>query len=132
MSDMGDLELEMAAMGPRRWIEFCRKLEKGDLNDPGAVLHPRTTKYLFDHSIGNDPRTCRLFIVPGGRYLVIYSPKISHGNGSISVFDLRCRLSVNCKLIASIKLETIYEGWTTFTVQATPNSMGLSIFLCNV
>lgn len=129
---MGDLELEMAAMGPRRWTEFCRKLEKGDLNDPRAVLRPRTTKYFFDHSFGYDLQSCRLFIVPGGRYLVIYSPGILHGHGSISVFDLHCRSNENCKLIASVELEAILQGWTTFTVHATPDGMGLSISLCNM
>ena len=128
---MSDLELEKTAMAPRRWIEFCRRLEKRDPNDPGAVLRPRGTKYHLDVSIGTELQTCQFFIVPGGRYLVIYSPRISHGSDSISVLDLRYSSSADCKLIASVELKAEYEGWITFTVQATPDGMGLSIFLCS-
>ena len=38
---MSDLELEKAAMAPRRWIEFCGAFEKRYLNDDfEAILCP--------------------------------------------------------------------------------------------
>jgi hypothetical protein len=134
---MSNLELEKTAMAPRMWIEFCRRLEKQDLNNPDTVLRPQATKYSLDNSISIDPPTssCQLFLVPGGRYLVMYSPNISHDSDRISVLDLRYSTSANCKLIASVELESKYQGWPThitFTVQATPDGKGLSIFLCNV
>jgi hypothetical protein len=41
---MSDLEIEKAAMGPRRWIE----LSKQHPNDPGVILRPRTTRIIND------------------------------------------------------------------------------------
>src|ERR1700679_2061748 len=60
--DMSDLELERAAMGPRRWIELCGASQKQHSDDFNEMLHPRTTRII--KSAVNS-----LFIVPGGRYL---------------------------------------------------------------
>ena len=43
---MSDLEIEKAAMGPRRWIELCVAFEKRHLNDPGAIMCPRATRLI--------------------------------------------------------------------------------------
>jgi hypothetical protein len=116
---MSDSEIEKAAMGPRRWIELCGRVEKDHLNDHGVILRPRTTRIINDslptQYVGND-----FFIVPGGRYLVGCS------HDSISVLDLGYTSSADCKLVASVGLE---GGYKAFTVQATPDGMGLIIFL---
>jgi hypothetical protein len=131
ISDMSDLEIEKAAMGPRRWIELCGASEKQrhpSPNDSGAILHPRATR-IMDDSLATDfhRENARFFIVPGGRFLVIYSPD-GHG---ISVLDLGYNSSVDCKLIASVGLEGRYDFLSEFRVQATPDGMGLTIFSSN-
>ena len=117
--DMSDLELENAAMAPRRWIELCGALEKQLLNDPGAKLRPRATRSIND-SLATEIYT-EIFIVPGGRYLVRSSP-----NG-ISVLDLCYSSSAEYKLIASVGRDWA-GGGNTCIVQATPDGMGLIIF----
>lgn len=129
---MSVLDLEKTAMMPRRYIDFCRRLEERVLNDPGAILSPGATEDRKISVNSTDVRTCQFYMVPGGRYLVIFSPRTLEGNGSISVLDLRCSSSTDCKLIDSVELEAEYQEWTTFTVQATPDGMGLSIFLTTV
>ena len=120
VSDMSDLEIENAAMGPRRWIELCGMFEKQHLNDPGAVMYPRATRILnssFAREV--DYYNTELFIVPGGRYLV------GSSLDSISVLDLGSTSNADCKLIASVELD---GGFHTCLVQATPDGMGLTIF----
>ena len=46
ISDMSDLEIEKAAMGPRMWIELCGAYER--LIEPGAILSPRSTRIIND------------------------------------------------------------------------------------
>ena len=60
---MSNLELERAAMAPRRWIELCSASQKQHSDDFSEVLHPRTTRFIKG-------KADSLFIVPGGRYLV--------------------------------------------------------------
>ena len=122
---MSDLELEKAAMGPRRWIELCCAFEKQLLDDPGAILRPRSTRIINDSlPTGVDYyETYHFFVVPGGRYVVIYS--FNH----ISVLDLGYTSSADCKLIASVGLES---GYKTCAVQATPDGMGLIILSSKV
>ena len=124
---MSDLELEMAAMGPRRWIELCFAFKKQHLDDPGAILRPRETRIInnsFATAEVNHHVTTDFFIVPGGRYLVSSSPE------GISVLDLGYTSSVDCKLIASVGLEGRYK---TCVVQVTraPDGMGLIILSSN-
>ena len=45
---MSVLEIEKAAMGPRRWIELCGAYEKQYLNDSAAILCPRATRIIDD------------------------------------------------------------------------------------
>ena len=123
ISDMSDLELENAAMGPRRWIELCGALERQHPNDPVAVLWPRAARII--NAIEIDYTTTDLFIVPGGRYLVTSS------HISISVLDLGYTSSVDCKLIASVGLEGGRHGCNTCMVRATPDGMGLIIVWSN-
>ena len=123
---MSDLELEKAAMAPRRWIELCGAFEKRHLNDPGAKLCPRATRII------NDLLTtvnATFFIVPGGRYLVSSSP-----NG-IFVLDLGYTSSADCKLIASFGLSGLddVDSWgSACEVQVTPDGMGLMIFTSKI
>ena len=122
ISQMSDLELEKAAMGPHRWIELCGAFEKQHLNDPGVILRPRSTRIindLFDTKINY--ASAKIFIVPGGRYMVTSSP-----DGD-SVLDLGYTSSADCKLIASVKRE-IRSPYRNLEVQTTPDGMGLVIF----
>jgi hypothetical protein len=119
IDDMSDLELEKAAMGPRRWIGLCGAFEKA--NDPAAILCPRATRIINDlFPFEVDYETTNFIFVPGGRYLVGYSPD------GISVLDLGYTSSSNCKLIASVRMEG--ECDISCKVQATPDGMGLVIF----
>ena len=110
---MSDLELERAAMAPRRWFELCSRFHKqnSQTKDFGEVLHhPRTTR-IIKESIKS------LFIVPGGRYLV------TAGNG-ISVWDLGYVSTVDCKLVSSVGLGGAFDFCM---VQTTPDGKGLVI-----
>jgi hypothetical protein len=115
---MSDLEIEKAAMGPHRWIELCGAFEK---DDSGSVLCPRAIRFIND-SVTTDFNyfITDFFIVPGGRYLV------GSSRYNIFVLDLGYTPSSDCKLIASVGLEGLLR---TSIVQATPNGMGLIIFL---
>ena len=123
ISDMSDLEIENAAMGPRRWIELCSAYEKQILNDPAAILRPRLTR-IIDHLFATevDFGTTGFFMVPGGRYLIKSSP------GNISVLDLGYTSNADCKLIASVEPE---GGCDVFAVYTTPDGMGLTIYSSN-
>ena len=112
LSDMSDSEIEKAAMGPRRWIELCGAFEKHHLNDPGAILCPRSTRTINDlFPTEVDYNLSDFFIVPGGRYVVSSLP------GGISVLDLGYTSSADCKLIASVALSH------TWMVQARPSQV---------
>ena len=121
--DMSDLDLERTAMAPRRWIELCGAFEKQCRNDP---LRPRATRVINASLVTRF--SIDSFIVPGGRYLVAPS---THTSNRFSVLDLGCTssaesASVDCKLIASVKVGHKYD---TCKVQATPDGMGLTIYL---
>ena len=110
---MSDMEIEMAAMGPRRWIELCSAYEKQILDDPTAMLCPRTTRFI-DHLFAItelDYSSTTFFIVPGasGRYLVCSS------SDNISVLDLGFTSTADCKLIASVALESMSEDFLVHT-----------------
>ena len=113
---MSDVELEQAAMAPYGWIKLCAAFQKQHLDDSDAVLHPRTTRVI--EGVHASWAT-RLFIVPGGRYLVSSSPK------DIFIWDLGYTSNTNSKLIASLEIEH-----RVCMVQATPDGMGLTIFSC--
>ena len=108
-------------MTPHRWIELCGAFGKRHLNDSGAILRPRTTRMIDDSLVTEvNITTAEFFNVPGGRYMVGCSPD------SISVLDLGYTSSANCKLIASVGGDGEHKD---FIVQATPDGMGLIIFL---
>ena len=107
ISDMSVLELERAAMAPRRWI---RAFHKQHSNDSSEMPNPRTTRIIESPAFS-------AFIVPGGRYLV------TAGFG-IFVWDLGYDSTVDCKLIASARLENDHEY---FIVQSTADGNGLVI-----
>ena len=111
MPDMSVLDLERAAMGPRRWIELCGAFQKQHPNDISEMLHPRRIRVV------DDADKSQFFIVPGGRYLV------TAGNG-LSVWDLGYVPTVDCKLVASVEVEGYCQF---FVVQATPDGKGLVI-----
>ena len=108
--DMSDLELERAAMAPHRWIELCGAFQMQHSNDVSEMLRPRTTRIIEDSIVS-------LFIVPGGRYMV------TAGSGLL-VWDLGYVSTVECKLVASVGLEDVFEF---LMVQATPDGKGLVI-----
>jgi hypothetical protein len=124
---MSDLEIEKAAMGPRRWTELCGVSEK-QASDAMVKLRPRGTRIIndsFDNKFDSRGSTL-FFIVPGGRYLVC-----CHSSPcGISVLDLGNNSSADCKLIASIEEGKLISG-NNFEVQATPDGMGLTIFWSN-
>ena len=132
ISDMSDLELERSAMAPRRWIELCDAFKKQHLNEFGTLpLRPARNinlNALTATSTGKEYHTSNeLFLVPGGRYLVTSSFE------ALSVLDLGCTSlenaeSAECKLIASVRVK-IGICYKTCIVQATPDGMGLAIFL---
>ena len=119
---MSDLEIERAAMGPRRWIELCGAYKKRYINDSAAILRTRATRIIDYLPFANevDYFYIKIFIVPGGQYVVSSAPE------RISVLDLGYTSSSDCKLIASVEPEGDYN---TCLVQATPNGMGLVICL---
>ena len=68
----------------------------------------------------------KLYLVPGGRYLVASSLKV------LFVLDLGCTSSAesaDCKLIASVELVKDCYFHRSCVVQATRDGMGLIIFL---
>ena len=130
ISDMSDLELERSAMAPRRWIELCNAFKEKHLNEFGT-LPLRPARNINLKALTATPKdyhaSTKLFLVPGGRYLVTSSSE------ALSVLDLGCTSLKNaesavCTLIASVRLKEIY-GYRTCIVQATPDGMGLIIFL---
>ena len=63
LSDMSDLELEKSAMALPRWIELCDAFEKQHINDPGAILRPRTTRVIkgsFATGINYNSSSCQV------------------------------------------------------------------------
>jgi hypothetical protein len=108
---MSDLELERAAMAPRRWIKLCGAFQKQHSNEYIEMLHPRTTRII------NDASNLHFFIVPGGRYLV------TAGNG-LCVWDLGYVSTVDCRLVASVGLG---DGYNVYGVQVTSDGKGLVI-----
>ena len=110
---MSDLELERAAMGPRRWIRLCGASQTEHSNDLSESLQPRKIRAFEDGDKSN------FYIVPGGRYLVT-------AGDTLSVWDLGYISTVDCELVASVKLERYCHF---FEVQATPDGMGLVILI---
>jgi hypothetical protein len=108
--DMSDLELERAAMAPRRWLQLCGAFQEQN-SDVSKMLYPRSTRFIENTSHAH------LYIVPGGRYLV------SVGDG-LFLWDLGYVSTVDCKLVAAVGLENVFE-FCMF--QATPDGKGLVI-----
>jgi hypothetical protein len=134
ISNMSDLEIEKAEMGPRRWIELCSSFEKQDLDDNdndngidnGVILRPQATRIINDlFATEVDYVSTYFFMVPGGRYLV---SSLLEG---ISVLDLGYTSSSDCKLIASVGVPVI-GGVNGFIAQVTPDGMGLTIFFGHI
>ena len=122
ISDMSDLEIEKAAMGPRMWIELCSAFQKQDLDDNGVILRPRSTRIIDDSFATKvDYESSIFFLVPGGRFLVTYS------DAGISVLDLGYTSNSDCKLIASVE-PPVKGGYIDLMVSTTPDGMGLTIF----
>ena len=119
---MSDLELEQAAIAPHKWIELCGVFKKQHPGDPGAILYPRTTRIIRDVSM----RPMQyLFLVPGGRYLVVAA------NKRLFVWDLGYVSNSYCTLIASggVELKDGAHFESSCMVQATPDGMGLIILV---
>ena len=122
---MSDLELEQAAIAPHRWIELCGTSKKQHPDDPGAILWPRTTRVIMPVDLAMQPMP-DLFLVPGGRFMVIV------GNEGLFVWDLGYVSNAYCTLIASVRLDLLEGGSDNnlfYMVQATPDDMGLIILV---
>ena len=118
---MSDLELEQAAIAPHRWLHLCGvfKQQQPGTGDPGAILYPRTFRIIKDVAMRSE-----LYLVPGGRYLVVATHK------RLSVWDLGYVSNAYCTLIASVGLEDADSQYRLFCmVQATPDEMGLIILV---
>ena len=122
ISDMSDLEIEKAAMGPRRWIELCSAFQKQGLDDNGVILRPQSTRTINDSlAIKVNYHHSLFFLVLGGRFLVTYSA------AGISVLDLGYTSSSDCKLIATVE-PPMKGGSIGLMVSTTPDGKGLTIF----
>lgn len=120
MLNMSNIELEQAAMAPRRWINLCSASAKQQRDNSGAMLSPTGTRNIH-HSIADSSTehdSNEVFLVPGGRYLVASSFR------GIGVWDLGCTSSADCKLLASVGPE---GGSSSCMVNATSDGMGLII-----
>jgi hypothetical protein len=120
---MSDLELEQAAIAPHRWNELCGGASKKQHHgDPCAMVYPRTTRIIRDVVM---PRMPYLFIVPGGRYLVVATIE------RLFVWDLGYVSDAYCTLIASggVGLNDGSPFESSYMVQATPDGMGLIILV---
>ena len=127
---MSDLELERSATAPHRWVELCNVSKKQHPNDFSSLplragrnidLNALTATLNLKAHIHHT----KLYLVPGGRYLVASSPKV------LFVLDLGCTSSAesaDCKLIASVELVKDGYFYRTCTVQATRDGAGLIIF----
>ena len=113
ISDMSDLELERAAMGPHRWIQLFYASQRQHSNGFSETLQPRKIRDFEDGDKSN------FYIVPGGRYMVIASD-------TLSVWDLGYISTVDCELVASVELD---DYCYFLEVQATPDGMGLVILI---
>ena len=129
---MSDLELERSAVAPHRWVELCNAFRKKHPNDIGSlpVRAARNISLKALTATLEDNGDPYFFLVPGGRYLVTSSLEC------ISVLDLGCNSlenaeSAGCKLIASAEQKDGCRS-RTFRVQATPDGLGLEIFLTDV
>ena len=121
IADMSDMELEQAAIAPRRWIELCASFTTQAISDPGVLKLSPTTTRITDHPLKGTEQgwdETDLILVPGGRYLVGCCPLA----GRLWVWDLGYLPSADCKLIASAQSSGSLTG-----VQATPDGMGLVI-----
>ncbi|KAF8805098.1 hypothetical protein BYT27DRAFT_7193348 [Phlegmacium glaucopus] len=119
---MNNVELERAAIAPRRWIELFASFATGGFSGSEARLSPTATR-IINNPFGNRPEgraDTKLILVPGGRYMVGYS------RNGLRVWDLGYMSSADCKLIASLgPAASSHLG----DVHATPDGMGLIIFL---
>ena len=117
--EMSDLELEQAATAPHRWIGLF------GASDSDAILCPRTTKNIMPVDLAIMQPMPYVFLVPGGRYMVVAAIK------RLFVWDLGYVPNVSCTLIASVGLEgeSPYDWFCM--VQATQDEMGLIILVSN-
>jgi hypothetical protein len=112
---MSNLEIERAAMGPRRWLRGAFQ-NLGSVGFKEMLLHRRRSRSI------KALNTSIFHIVPGGRYLVV-------ADNGLFIWDLGyvSAVKVDCKIIASAALGKHLEF---FMVQATPDGKGLVILSC--
>ena len=124
MSDMSDLELEQASIAPHKWIELCGTSKKQYPGESGVILRPRTTRIIRDVDITPDD-VPYLFLVPGGRYLVVAA------NKRLFVWDLGYVSDACCTLIASCGVGVTSGSHLSYycMVEATLDGMGLIILV---
>ncbi|KAF8804225.1 hypothetical protein BYT27DRAFT_7107859 [Phlegmacium glaucopus] len=105
--EMSDAGLEQAAIAPQRWIELSASFATQGFNGSESRLSPTATRFINDpFDMGTEKRAItKLILVPGGRYMVGYSPK------GLGVWDLGYMSSADCKLIASLGPEHLRLPW---------------------
>ena len=109
ISEMSDLEIGKAAMGPRRWIKLC--------NPSNQRMCPRATRIINGSVATKVDKWKFIFLVPGGRYLVASSYY------NISILALGYTSSADYKLIASVG-----RDWRSFDSSGHPRWHGPDIF----
>ena len=106
------LEIERAAMGPRRWL--CGAFQnQGSAGFEAMLLCRQKSRYI------KASNKSRFFMVPGGRYLVV-------ADMGLFLWDLGydSTVKVDCKIVASAELG---KRFRFLAVQATPDGKGLII-----
>jgi len=113
---MSLLHLEYAAMGPEMWCRFCN-------TDSGAA---RSKKPRAVRSVKASVLVHEVFLVPGGRYLVMTS------DTQLSVWDLGVPWSLNSTSTSAIEkpiaTERIAQRYGLL-VHSTSDGKGLIIFI---
>ena len=117
---ISDLELEQAAIAPRRWIEHWGAFEQHP-SGFGEMLRP--TRIIRGVA---KPVHTNIFLVPGGRYLVVVA------NERLFVWDSGYVSNAYCMSIASVGLEDASRYDLSCMVQATQDGIGLIILVDNV
>lgn len=116
---MSDVELEQAATAPHRWNRLCATFAKQNSDNSEAILYPIRIRNIRDPFATPDSSLAdtQILLVPGGRYLVSYSPR------GTCVWDLGYTPNASCKLLASVG----HPGGTSCIVNPTSDGMGLII-----
>ena len=107
---MSDEELEHAAMAPTQWSDLSKKLRLGDEENPLSSGKIRVIEKNQAHSF--------FFLVPGGRYLIIFTPS------GIALWDLGYKSCSDVACLASVDDDPLYKPFESY-IHATSDGKGL-------